>query len=93
MLPIGTLWNASFSSSQDAMPSFDSSPMPWRVWFCQREDLGRVSVGCLAEPSLVDGDPLIDVTPLEDADRFVGITKDGISQKDPGSRSAAANSA
>jgi imidazolonepropionase-like amidohydrolase len=59
----------------------------------QREDLGLVKPGCLADLLLVDGDPSRDVTVLQDARRLVAIMKDGTFHKDPGQRIALANAA
>ncbi|MGR7000997.1 hypothetical protein ACU686_27930 [Yinghuangia aomiensis] len=39
--------------------------------------------GFLADLILVDGDPLDDITVLQDPDRIVGIMKDGAFHKDP----------
>lgn len=65
----------------------------WGGQIMQREDLGLVRAGCLADLLLVDGDPSTDVTLLQDAQRLVGIMKDGVFHKDPATRSAMANAA
>lgn len=47
------------------------------------DELGRVAEGFLADLLLVDGDPLDDITVLQDQSRIVGILKDGAFHKDP----------
>ncbi|WP_067683080.1 metal-dependent hydrolase family protein [Nocardia miyunensis] len=49
------------------------------------DELGQIKPGFLADMILVDGDPLTDITVLQDSDRIVGIMKDGVFHKDPGS--------
>ena len=46
-------------------------------------ELGQVKKGYLADLLLVDGNPLADVSTLQDADRLRGIMKDGSFYKDP----------
>lgn len=46
-------------------------------------ELGEVREGCLADLLLVDGDPLRDVSILQDRDRLVAIMKDGVFHKAP----------
>jgi imidazolonepropionase-like amidohydrolase len=51
--------------------------------FQREHELGRVAPGYLADLLLVDGDPLTDITVLQDHDKIVGIMKDGKFHKDP----------
>ena len=51
-------------------------------------ELGQVKAGYLADLLLVDGDPLADLTVLEDASRLCAIMKDGAFHKQPGPASA-----
>ena len=51
-------------------------------------ELGQVKAGYLADLLLVDGDPLADLTVLEDASRLCAIMKDGAFHKQPGAASA-----
>ncbi len=46
-------------------------------------DLGQVKEGFLADLLLVDGDPLSDITVLQDAQRIVAVMKDGSFHKAP----------
>ncbi|CAO3448077.1 Amidohydrolase [Azospirillum argentinense] len=46
-------------------------------------ELGMIREGCLADLLLVDGDPLADVTILQDRKRLLAIMKDGIFHKAP----------
>jgi imidazolonepropionase-like amidohydrolase len=48
------------------------------------DELGQVKPGFLADMILIDGDPLEDITILQDQSRIVGIMKDGVFHKDPG---------
>jgi imidazolonepropionase-like amidohydrolase len=48
------------------------------------DQLGQVKAGFLADMILIDGDPLEDITVLQDRSRIVGIMKDGAFHKDPG---------
>ena len=48
------------------------------------DDLGQIKPGFLADMILIDGDPLADITILQDQSRIVGIMKDGAFHKDPG---------
>jgi imidazolonepropionase-like amidohydrolase len=52
----------------------------------QPEALGQVRNGFLADLLLVDGDPLEDITVLQDRDRILAIMKDGTFHKAPESR-------
>jgi imidazolonepropionase-like amidohydrolase len=52
------------------------------------DELGQVKPGYLADLLLVDGDPLADVTVLQDRDRLLGIMKDGQFHKRPPARAA-----
>jgi imidazolonepropionase-like amidohydrolase len=53
-------------------------------------ELGQVREGWLADLFLVDGDPLKDIRLLQDADRIVGIMKDGAFHKRPADAAARA---
>ena len=53
-------------------------------------ELGQVKEGYLADLLLVDGNPLADVSILQDADRLRGIMQDGRFHKDPADAPAAA---
>ena len=46
-------------------------------------ELGEVREGCLADLLLVDGDPLQDLSILQDRDRLIAIMKDGTFHKSP----------
>lgn len=52
-------------------------------------ELGEVRDGCLADLLLVDGDPLDDITILQDRDRLLAIMKDGAFHKAPSAAAAA----
>lgn len=54
----------------------------------QGDELGQVKPGYLADLLLVDGDPLADITVLQDRDRLLGIMKDGQFHKRPTARAA-----
>lgn len=47
------------------------------------DELGQVRPGYLADLLLVDGDPLADITILQDRDRLAAIMKDGKFHKEP----------
>ncbi len=47
-------------------------------------ELGQIREGYLADILLVNGDPLADVSILQDADALLGVMKDGSFHKDPG---------
>jgi imidazolonepropionase-like amidohydrolase len=47
------------------------------------DELGQVKPGYLADLLMVDGDPLADIRILQDANRLVGIMKDGAFYKRP----------
>ncbi len=55
-------------------------------------ELGEVKKGYLADLVLVDGDPLVDISLLQDRDNFLMIMKDGAYHKPPGPRRAAPTS-
>ena len=46
-------------------------------------ELGRVKEGCLADLLLVRGDPVKDVSLVQDRDNLAMIMKDGVIYKDP----------
>jgi imidazolonepropionase-like amidohydrolase len=48
------------------------------------DELGQVKPGFYADLILIDGDPLRDVTVLQDTAKIVGIMKNGAFHKDPG---------
>lgn len=56
----------------------------------QPGELGKVAPGYLADLILVDGDPLSDITILQDRGKLSAIMKGGVFHKDPGSLAAAA---
>ncbi len=47
------------------------------------DELGQIKPGFYADLILVDGDPLKDITVLQNRDRIVGIMKGGAFHKDP----------
>jgi hypothetical protein len=47
------------------------------------DELGQVRPGYLADLILVDGDPLRDITVLQDRNRLAAIMKDGQFYKEP----------
>lgn len=49
----------------------------------QPGELGKVQPGYLADLLLVDGDPLADITVLQDRGRLTAIMKGGVFHKDP----------
>jgi imidazolonepropionase-like amidohydrolase len=49
-------------------------------------ELGQVKEGFLADLLLVDGDPLADITLLQDPKRILAVMKDGVFHKEPESR-------
>jgi imidazolonepropionase-like amidohydrolase len=51
-------------------------------------ELGQIKEGYLADILLVDGNPLADVSILQDANRLLGIMKDGHFHKDPANHPA-----
>jgi imidazolonepropionase-like amidohydrolase len=57
------------------------------------DELGVLKAGALADLLLVDGDPSLDVTLLQDASRLLGIMKDGRFHKDPAQAAIAARAA
>jgi imidazolonepropionase-like amidohydrolase len=50
--------------------------------------LGQVREGCLADLLLVDGDPLADISVLQDKARILAVMKDGAFHRAPPVRSA-----
>ncbi len=46
-------------------------------------DVGQIREGALADLLLVRGDPIADISILQDADRLIGIMKDGVFHKAP----------
>jgi imidazolonepropionase-like amidohydrolase len=52
------------------------------------DELGRVKEGYLADLLLVDGDPLANITILQDPTRLLAIMKNGVFHKQPDIRSA-----
>ncbi|MCP2162396.1 metal-dependent hydrolase family protein, partial [Williamsia serinedens] len=52
-------------------------------------ELGQIAPNFYADMILIDGDPLEDITVLQDRGRIVGIMKDGKFHKDPGDGSQA----
>lgn len=56
-------------------------------------ELGQIKEGYLADILLVDGNPLADVSILQDANRLLGIMKDGSFHKDPANYLASAQAA
>ena len=54
------------------------------------DELGQIQEGYLADILLVDGNPLADVTILQDADNLIAIMKDGAFHKRPSADRAAA---
>lgn len=53
------------------------------------DDLGQVKAGFYADMILIDGDPLEDITILQDQSKIVGIMKNGAFHKDPDSGQSA----
>jgi imidazolonepropionase-like amidohydrolase len=49
----------------------------------QPGELGKVQPGFYADLLLVDGDPVADITVLQDHDKLAGIMKNGQFHKDP----------
>ncbi|MCL2585601.1 MAG: amidohydrolase family protein [Streptosporangiales bacterium] len=49
----------------------------------QPDELGKVAPGYLADLILVDGDPLADITVLQDRGKISAIMKDGVFHKEP----------
>lgn len=52
------------------------------------DELGLVQEGYLADLLLVDGDPVADITLLQDQARLLAIVKDGVFVKQPVQRHA-----
>ncbi len=53
-------------------------------------ELGEIRDGYLADLLLVDGDPLANISILQDRDKLLAIMKDGVFHKDAGRRRGAA---
>jgi imidazolonepropionase-like amidohydrolase len=53
----------------------------------QPDDLGKVAPGYKADLLLVDGDPLADITVLQDITKLVGVMKDGKFHREPAAAS------
>jgi imidazolonepropionase-like amidohydrolase len=49
----------------------------------QGNELGVIRDGYLADMLLVDGDPLANITILQDRNRLLAIMKDGVFHKEP----------
>jgi imidazolonepropionase-like amidohydrolase len=89
----GFAWNPIGTNARDLehfVRLLDMTPLQairaatqWGGQIMQREDLGQIRPGFLADLLLVDGDPSLDVRVLQDASRLVGIMKDGVFHKDP----------
>ena len=47
------------------------------------KQIGYIREGCLADILLVDGDPLADITVLQDKDRILSVMKDGVFHREP----------
>ena len=54
--------------------------------------LGYIREGCLADILLIDGDPLADITVLQDKSRILAVMKDGVFHRAPPLRAAHAHS-
>ena len=52
------------------------------------KQIGYIREGCLADILLVDGDPLMDITVLQDKKRILAVMKDGVFAKAPPLRGA-----
>jgi len=55
------------------------------------KQLGYIREGCLADILLVDGDPLADITVLQDKSRILAVMKDGEFHRAPPMRAARAS--
>ncbi|HSW23799.1 MAG TPA: amidohydrolase family protein, partial [Burkholderiaceae bacterium] len=53
------------------------------------KQLGYIREGCLADILLIDGDPLADITVLQDKNRILAVMKDGEFHRAPPVRAAA----
>jgi imidazolonepropionase-like amidohydrolase len=60
----------------------------WGGQIMMKKDLGEVREGWLADLLLVDGDPLANITLLQDKTKLLAIMKDGEFAKAPEIRSA-----
>jgi imidazolonepropionase-like amidohydrolase len=60
----------------------------WGGQIMMRKDLGEVREGWLADLLLVDGDPLANISVLQDKTKLLAIMKDGEFTKSPEIRSA-----
>jgi imidazolonepropionase-like amidohydrolase len=54
----------------------------------QPDELGKVAPGYKADLLLVDGDPLADITVLQDITKLVGVMKDGRFHREPAATAA-----
>ncbi|MBC7942036.1 MAG: amidohydrolase family protein, partial [Chitinophagaceae bacterium] len=54
------------------------------------KSIGYIREGCLADILLVDGDPLADITVLQDKSRILSVMKDGVFHRAPPLRNARA---
>jgi imidazolonepropionase-like amidohydrolase len=54
-----------------------------------KDQLGKIQDGYLADLLLIDGDPLADITVLQDKSRILAVMKDGEFHRAPPMRSAA----
>jgi imidazolonepropionase-like amidohydrolase len=54
------------------------------------KELGQVKDGYLADLLLIDGDPVADITVLQDPKRILAVMKDGTFHKEPANRAAPA---
>jgi imidazolonepropionase-like amidohydrolase len=52
-------------------------------------ELGQIKTGALADLLLVDGDPLANITILQDRPRLLAVMKDGVFQRPPPVKTAA----
>jgi imidazolonepropionase-like amidohydrolase len=50
------------------------------------KQLGYIREGCLADILLIDGDPLVDITILQDRARILSVMKDGVFHRAPPTR-------
>lgn len=55
------------------------------------KEIGYVREGCLADILLIDGDPLTDITVLQDQARIMAVMKDGEFHRAPPMRQSRAN--
>jgi imidazolonepropionase-like amidohydrolase len=55
------------------------------------KEIGYIRDGCLADILLIDGDPLADITVLQDKARILAVMKDGEFHRAPPVRHTRAN--